>query len=349
MRIAVVSDAWHPQINGVIRVLESLIVELSRQGHGVDLITPADFRTMPCPTYPEIRLSLFPAAKVAAMLERSRPDAVHIATEGPLGWAAQQHCRCRGWRFTTAYHSKFPEYVAMRTGLPLSWLYAAARRFHARAERVLVPSPSVFRELTERGFDNAVAWNHGVDMAAFRPRGRGFLDLPRPIHMYVGRVAVEKNLPAFLELDLPGSKVVVGGGPARAGLMRRFADARFFIARGDDELSRYFSAADVFVFPSRTDTFGLVMLEALACGVPVAAFPVAGPLDVIGRSGAGVLDEDLSAAIARARLIPAELCRAHAAKFSWTAVAEQFLNELAPIRHDTEAGDRKARRISWRR
>lgn len=343
MRIAVVTDAWHPQINGVIRVLESLIAELSGQGHAVALITPAGFRTMPCPTYREIRLSLLPYRKVAARLDELQPDAVHVATEGPLGWAARKHCRRRGWPFTSAYHSKFPEYVALRTGLPLSWLYAGARRFHARSERVLVPSPSVFRELSERGFLNAVAWNHGVDMAAFRPRGRGYLDLPRPIHMYVGRLAVEKNLPAFLDLDLPGSKVVVGTGPARADLIRRFPGAHFFTANGDDELSRYYSAADVFVFPSRTDTFGLVMLEALACGVPVAAYPVPGPLDVIGRSGAGALDENLSAAVARVRLIPEALCREHATRFSWTAVAEQFLDCLAPIRHGAAAGDQSSR------
>ena len=344
MRIAVVTDAWHPQINGVIRVLESLIAELDTQGHVTELITPAAFRTMPCPTYPEIRLSLLPYRRVAETLDRFCPDAVHIATEGPLGWAAQRHCRHRGWPYTTAYHSKFPEYVALRTKLPLDWLYAGARRFHAGAARVLVPSPSVYRELKQRGFANAVAWNHGVDLKTFRPCGKAFLDLPRPLHMYVGRVAVEKNLPAFLELELPGSTVVVGDGPARAQLMRRYPRAHFFVAHGDEELVRYFSAADVFVFPSRTDTFGLVMLEALACGVPVAAFPVPGPLDVIGQSGAGVLDENLAAAAARAQLIPPELCREHAARFSWAAVSTQFLDCLAPIPARGPAGDRRTSR-----
>lgn len=346
MHIVLVTDAWHPQINGVIRVLESLTSELVDLGHTVDTITPAEFRTMPCPTYPEIRLSLMPYRKVAGTLDRLSPDALHIATEGPLGWAAQRHCKRRGWPFTTAYHSKFPEYVAMRTGVPLGWLYAAARRFHAGAERMLVPSPSVYRELTQRGFNHAVAWNHGVDLKSFRPRGSDLLDLPRPIHMYVGRLAVEKNLPAFLDLDLPGSKVVIGKGPARDGLIKAYPQAHFFIAHGDDELSRYYSAADVFVFPSRTDTFGLVMLEALACGVPVAAFPVTGPLDVIGESGAGVLDENLAAAAARARLIPAHICRERAKAFSWRAVTEQFLDCLAPIGNEPP---RRAGTVSWRR
>lgn len=332
MRIALVTDAWHPQINGVVRVVDSVTGRLRAMGHEVLVVSPGGFRTVPCPTYPEIPLSLLPRRRLTELLYDFRPDAVHIATEGPIGWAARRLCRQRGWPFTTAYHSKLPEYVNLRTMLPLSWLYGAIRSFHAPAARTLVPAPSVYRELCLRGFGNLVTWSHGVDLSVFRPVGKGRLDLPRPIHMYVGRLAVEKNLPAFLGLPLPGSKVVVGAGPARAELMRRYRDAHFFTAHGDAELAAYFSAADVFVFPSLTDTFGLVMLEALACGVPVAAFPVAGPLDVIGDSGAGVLDHDLGRAAETARNLPPDLCRQRAQAFSWEEVTRTFLSWLAPIR-----------------
>ena len=292
---------------------------------------PSGFSTLPCPSYPEIPLSLFPKTRLAAMLEEFKPDAVHLATEGPLGWAGRGWCLARGLPFTTAYHTKFPEYVRARTGVPLSWPYALMRRFHGAAAANLCPSPSVFRELRAQGFTGAVEWSHGVDTETFRPRGKDFLDLPRPIFMYVGRVAVEKNLPAFLSLDLPGTKVVVGDGPARAGLIRRFPEAHFQIVNGDDELSRAFSAADAFVFPSLTDTFGLVMLEALASGVPVAAFPVPGPLDVVGNAPVGVLDHDLAAAAVKALGISPQLCRDHAQRFSWQTVAREFLGHLRPF------------------
>jgi len=338
MRIALVTDAWTPQRNGVVRVLATLAGALGDLGHLVRVIEPSSFTTLPCPSYPEIPLSLLPRRRVARMLDTFAPDAVHIATEGPLGWAARAWCLRHHLPFTTAYHTKFPEYIRARTGVPLSWPYALMRRFHGPAAAVLCPSPSVHRELRQKGFGNAVPWSHGVDTDTFRPGSKDFLDLPRPIFMYVGRVALEKNLPAFLGLDLPGSKVVVGDGPARAGLMKRFPDAHFHIVHGDQELGRAYRAADVFVFPSRTDTFGLVMLEALASGVPVAAFPVTGPLDVVGGAPIGVLDEDLRAAALRAQAIPPEECRRHACRFSWTRVTAEFLSHLRPFIRRAQAG-----------
>lgn len=336
MRITIVTDAWMPQPNGVVRVLGSLNHRLARRGHEVGVIGPDLFRTFPCPTYPEIPLALVTAGAIGRRIAEFSPDAVHVATEGPLGIAARAWLRRRQLPFTTAYHTKFPEYVHARTRLPLALLYGLIRRFHAPSRAVLVPSSSVHRELEARGFGNLRLWCHGVDTEVFRPDARNLLDLPRPIHMYVGRVTVEKNLPAFLDLPLPGSKVVVGSGPAREALIRRYPDARFFIADGDEQLRRYYSAADVFVFPSRTDTFGLVMLEALACGVPVAAFPVTGPLDVLGLAGpgetsAGVLDEDLARAAHRALSKERAACVVHAARFSWETVADRFLAALAPL------------------
>jgi glycosyltransferase involved in cell wall biosynthesis len=329
MRIAIVTDAWHPQPNGVVRVLSTLVRELAAT-HEVGVLAPDRFRTIPCPTYPEIPLALLPRRGTAAWLQDFRPDAVHIATEGPLGWAARACCLTQGRPFTTAYHTKFPQYLSTRTKLPLAVPVALIRRFHAPSSGVLVPTPTVLAELDAWRFANLRLWSHGVDTAVFRPRGKAAFDhLPRPVFLYVGRVTVDKNLPAFLDLDLPGSKVVVGSGPSRQALISRYPEAHFIIAHGDEQLAGYFSAADAFVFPSRTDTFGLVMLEALASGVPVAAFPVAGPLDVLGGSDAGVLSEDLRAAALAALDIHPDRCQAHAARFSWAAVAEQFLSNLA--------------------
>jgi glycosyltransferase involved in cell wall biosynthesis len=333
MHIAIVTDAWHPQRNGVVRVLDSVIAQTRAQGHRVDVISPDLFINTPCPTYPEIRLAVLPARKVTRLLDEWRPDAIHIATEGPLGRAARAFCLERGFPFTTAYHTKFPQYIHARVPLPLPWLYASMRRFHAPSSAVMAPSATLAAELRQWGFANVKVWSHGVDTDSFRPQPKDYLSdrVKRPIHMYVGRVTVEKNLPAFLDLDLPGSKVVVGEGPSRAKLREKYRDAHFFVANGDAELAKYYSAADVFVFPSLTDTFGLVMLEALACGLPVAAFPVPGPLDAIGDSGAGVLDRDLVQAVERARAISPAHCRAYAERFSWDAVTRQFLDWLAPI------------------
>ena len=335
-KIAVVTDAWYPQINGVVRVLDSIRRDLIDRGVTMKMITPQSFRTIPCPGYPEIPLSILPGRKMVRVLDRMKPEAVHVATEGPLGLAARRWCRRRGFPFTSAYHTKFPEYIHARTRLPLSWLYGGMRWFHKHSSAVLAPSPSVYRELVSHEFINAKEWTHGVDGEIFQHRGKEFLNLPRPIHLFVGRVAIEKNLPGFLELDLPGSKVVVGDGPLRAELMGTYPDVHFLKANSDAELAQYFSAADVFVFPSRTDTFGLTMLEALSCGVPVAAFPVTGPLDVLGLAQAGetafgCLNEDLAEAVRRALTKSSDACRSHASTFSWGRVADQFLNVLAPI------------------
>jgi glycosyltransferase involved in cell wall biosynthesis len=338
LRIAIATDAWYPQPNGVVRVVGSVVERLKRRGHEILVISPDLFRTIPCPTYAEIPLAVMPGRRTARLLRDFWPDAIHIPTEGPIGRAARADCLRRGLPFTTAFHTKFPEYVSMRTGIPESWLYRAMRRFHAPSSGILVPAPAVQRELAARGFENLRLWSHGVDTEIFKPGPKNFFDhlgLTRPIFAYVGRVTIDKNLPAFLDLDLPGSKLVVGSGPARQHLMRRYSKAHFHKAADDTELAACFNAADAFVFPSRTDTFGLVMLEALACGVPVAAFPVAGPLDVIGDAAAGRLNRDLRAAAIAALEIPPEICRAHALRFSWERVTDQFLSFLAP----TDAGN----------
>lgn len=307
------------------------------------LVTPDRFRSVPCPTYPEIRLAVLPGRRLARLIEAAQPCAIHIATEGPLGWAARRHCLARGLPFTTAYHTKFPEYVEARFRVPLPLSYAVMRRFHGKSARVMVATKGIEDELARRGFANIGRWSRGVDTELFRPRpeargpGGPFADLPRPIFLYVGRVAVEKNIEAFLALDLPGSKAVVGDGPMLAELKRRHPEVRFCGARFGEELAVHYAAADVFAFPSRTDTFGLVILEALASGLPVAAYPVPGPLDVIGTAPAGVLSEDLGAACRAALSIAPEAARAHALTFSWTACTRQFLDNLRPFAHDRRA------------
>lgn len=332
MRILIVSDAWHPQINGVVRTLSTVKVELERQGHSVEVVGPDRFRTLPMPTYPEIRLALGVGRRLRHLIDAFDPDAIHISTEGPLGFAARRYCMRRGIPFTTAYHTRFPEYIRDRFPVPLSLTYAVVRRFHHRAAAVMVATPSIEADLRARGFSNIKRWSRGVDTELFRPRAERALDLPRPILLSVGRVAVEKNLEAFLTLDVPGTKVVVGDGPQLADYRQRFPEARFLGALQGEDLARIYASADVFVFPSRTDTFGLVLLEALASGVPVAAYPVPGPLDVIGDSGCGCLDEDLGRAVEGALKIPHERCRAHALGYSWQASANQFLDNLRPFR-----------------
>lgn len=336
MRIVVVTDAAPPQVNGVVITYRSLAAEMTRAGHDLRFITPASFHTVPCPTYPEIRLALFPGGGVRRALDSLAPDAIHIATEGPLGIAARRYCVRRDLPFTTSYHTRFPEYVRSRVPVPRAFTYAWLRRFHARAARVMVPTPSIQSELEDRHFCNTVIWPRGVDTAAFHPQGpaaplRADAAAPGPHFAYVGRVAVEKNLRAFLDLDLPGTRWVIGGGPQLDELRRAYPDVRFTGAVDHDRLPEFYRALDVFVFPSRTDTFGLVLLEALACGVPVAAFPVAGPLDVIGDSGSGVLDRDLRRAALGALEIPRAAARTHALGFSWERVARTFLGHLAPI------------------
>ena len=341
MRIAIVTDAWAPQVNGVVRTLGATRRELERMGHDVEMITPDRFATLPCPTYPEIRLSLASPSAVGRMIEDSRCEALHIATEGPLGWAARRYALRRGLVFTTAYHTRFPEYLRPRFGVPLGWTYAWLRRFHAPSSTVMAPTPSIVADLRMRGFANAALWTRGVDLDLFGTDPGGADDVPppeaaglrRPVFLYVGRVAVEKNIEAFLDIDLPGSKWIVGDGPQRDALQRRHGGPhiRWAGAQPPDALARYYRAADVFVFPSRTDTFGLVMLEALACGVPVAAFDVPGPRDVVGGSGAGAIGPDLRAACLQALAIPRARARAHAERFGWAEAARQFAGHLRPI------------------
>jgi glycosyltransferase involved in cell wall biosynthesis len=332
VKIALVSDAWTPQVNGVVRTLTELMHELTRRQYTVTRITPDLFRTLPCPTYPEIRLALRPCGRVAELIETARPDAIHITTEGPLGFAARRYCLRHGYGFTTAFHTRFPEYVAARFSVPPAWSYAVMRRFHAPSKGVMVATDTVRRELAARGFDNLRRWSRGVDAELYDPALRDdFLGLPRPIFLSVGRVAIEKNFSAFLALDLPGSKVVIGDGPMLEDLKRRHPEAHFLGKREGRELAQLYASADVFVFPSRTDTFGLVLLEALASGLPVAAYPVPGPLDVIGTSGAGVLDEDLRRAALAALEIPREHCREHALRYTWSASTDQFVANLWPL------------------
>jgi glycosyltransferase involved in cell wall biosynthesis len=330
-RILIVSDAWQPTVNGVVRTLESLTAELRALGHAVLVIGPDRFFSLPLPSYPEVRLAVQPGRRLRAMIEAFAPTAIHIATEGPLGLAARRHCLGRRLPFTTAFHTRFPEYLACRLPIPPAWSYAALRRFHAPAAAVMVATPRLERALLSRGFARLRQWTRGVDTDLFRPRDKGFLAGPRPIALYVGRVAVEKNLEAFLGLDLPGCKYVVGDGPQLRALRRRHPEVRFVGYQQGEALARCYAAADVFVFPSRTDTFGLVLLEALACGVPVAAYDVPGPLDVIGEAAVGCLDADLGrAAMACLGIAPAE-CRRYAQGFSWQRCAEQFLDNLRPF------------------
>ena len=330
MRIAIVSDAWFPQVNGVVRTLDTVRQKLVAAGHVVMVIGPDRFHTLPCPTYPEIRLALLPGRVVGALLDEFTPDSVHIATEGPLGMAARRHCLARRWHFTTSFHTKFAEYLHARTRFPVTWTYAWLRRFHAAAVRIMVATPSLESELAEHGFDRLARWTRGVDTELFKPQAPA-LDLPRPVFLYVGRVAVEKNIGAFLDLPLDGTKLVVGDGPQLAQLKRRYPAVHFAGNQAGEALARHYAAADVFVFPSRTDTFGLVLLEALASGLPVAAYPVTGPRDVIDGAPVGCLDEDLASAARRALALSRQACRDYALSFSWDVSARQFLGNLAPV------------------
>jgi glycosyltransferase involved in cell wall biosynthesis len=304
---------------------------MERLGHQVSVISPTQFRTAPCPTYPEIRLALWRARNLNRKLDALKSDAIHIATEGPLGRAARAWCLERHLPFTTAYHTRFPEYVAARFAVPLGWTYSIVRRFHAPAVRMMVATRTIENKLTQRGFANIGRWTRGVDLELFRPDQRAELDLPRPVHLYVGRVAVEKNIGAFLALRLPGSKVVIGDAPQLTALKTRYPDVHFLGAKYGPDLARHVAAADVFVFPSLTNTFGLVLLEAMACGLPVAAFPVAGPKDVVRDGEVGALDWDLAKAVERALALPRAACRRYAQNFSWESATRQFLANLAPM------------------
>jgi len=332
MRIAIITDAWDPQINGVVTTLCKTGESLTAMGHEVLLVTPQGFRTVSCPTYPSIQLAINPSGKVRRMLSDFMPHAVHIATEGPLGWAARNYCKTEGLAFTTSYHTQFPQYIRLRVPLPISVSYAVLRYFHGAAVRTMVPTASQRRELKRWRFDNVVIWPRGVGTGLFRPADKSFLQAPRPISMYVGRVAVEKNIEAFLDLDLPGTKYVVGDGPDLDKLRRKYPEVYFTGAKRGAELAAHMAAADVFVFPSRTDTFGIVMLEAMACGVPVAAFPVTGPVDVVRNGETGVLNEDLGTAVHSALQLNSWVCREYALRCSWQAATESFAANLVDNR-----------------
>lgn len=337
LRIVIVSDAAPPQVNGVVRTLQQLIQNLTSLGHEVTFITPDQFTTVPMPSYPEIRLALFPGRKVARMIKTANPHAIHIATEGPLGMAARSFCIRKGIPFSTSFHTRFAEYLNARTGIPLSWGYAFLRRFHAKSTAVMVATPSLQDELRRRGFGEPVIWSRGVDTGLYHPRPdladahpRG---LARPVWLNVGRVAVEKNIDAFLELDLPGTKMVVGDGPRLEHLKKKFPDTHFAGPLFGEELAEAYAAADVFVFPSKTDTFGLVLIEAMAAGTPIAGYPVQGPGDVLAFTAdgmkAGALDDDLKTACMAALQLDRDDARAYALNFAWDACARQFITNLA--------------------
>lgn len=331
MRIQIVSDAWYPQVNGVVRTLDTVRQQIESFGHSVSVIGPDRFRTVPCPTYPEIRLAILPYRRLSRMISTFAPEAIHIATEGPLGLAARRYSLRHNLPFTTAYHTRFPEYVRARLYFPVAWTYAILRRFHRPSRGIMVATKSIRRELEAQRFTNVRDWSRGVDLAQFDPAWRRDPPMPRPVFLFTGRVAVEKNIAAFLELDLPGSKVVVGDGPQLASLKSRFPDAHFLGEKHGAALAEAFASADVFVFPSRTDTFGLVMLEAMASGLPVAAYPVPGPVDVVATPQVGVLDEDLRAAALKALDLDPRDCRAYAEHFSWENTARQFVANLVPF------------------
>jgi glycosyltransferase involved in cell wall biosynthesis len=332
MKILIATDAWLPQTNGVVNTLRHTSEALRRSGHDVSLLTPQLFRTVACPSYPEIRLSLLPGAAVSEHIEQFDPDAIHIATEGPIGFAARRHCTTRAMHFTTSYHTQFPEYLRSRLPVPLSFSYAALRRFHGSAKHCMVSTPTMQSKLEQRGFSNIVRWQRGVDTDLFKPRDKQFLDLPRPIAVYVGRVSVEKNLDAFMAMPWTGSKLVVGDGPDRQRLQAAHPQVAFAGYRFGEDLAMHLAAADIMVFPSLTDTFGLVNLEAMACGVPVAAFPVAGPIDVVDDGVTGALDWDLGTAAKRALQIDPDACRARALRSDWNASTRQFESNLVDCR-----------------
>jgi glycosyltransferase involved in cell wall biosynthesis len=333
-RILIVSDAWTPQVNGVVRTLRTVTEEMRAMGLIVEIVGPDRFKTVPMPSYPEIRLAILPGKHLAKIIDDFKPDALHIATEGPLGMAARSYAKRRNVAFTTAFHTRFAEYLKARTGIPEFLTYAWLRRFHGAGAAVMVATQSLREELTARGFKHVRPWSRGVDLDAFQPEPKEAWEFTRPIFAYVGRVAVEKNLKAFLELDLPGSKLVVGDGPQRKALEKDFPNAHFTGARFGTELAAAYAGADVFVFPSKTDTFGLVVLEALASGIPVAAYPVTGPKDILGESPVpvGALNDDLRKACLDALKIDRSACRPFAETYSWRACAERFMDNLVPVR-----------------
>ena len=338
MRILVATDAWHPQVNGVVRTLTNMAEAARAFGVEISFLTPQSFRTFAMPSYPDLRLALPYQAKIARLIAEARPDSIHIATEGPIGLLVRRYCRKNQLPFTTSFHTRFPEYISARLPIPEAWIWTALRAFHGPSQAVMAATPALAGELRARGFRNVVLWPRGVDASQFHPRAAD-LGLPRPVFLCVGRVAVEKNLEAFLDLDLPGTKVIVGDGPARAALTRKYPQAVFLGARQGEELAEAYAAADVFVFPSKTDTFGLVLLEALASGLPVAAFPVTGPRDVIGNEPVGALNDDLRIACLTAVTISPQACLAFAARHTWEASARAFVENITNVRADDPKSD----------
>jgi glycosyltransferase involved in cell wall biosynthesis len=341
MRILVATDAWHPQVNGVVRTLIMMAEAAKAFGVDVSFLTPQSFKTFAMPSYRDLRVALPYPAKIAQLIAEARPDSIHIATEGPIGLLVRRHCRQQGLPFTTSFHTRFPEYISARLPIPESWIWTALRAFHGPSQAVMAATPALAGELRVRGFRNVVLWPRGVDATHFHPRPVD-LGLPRPVFLCVGRVAVEKNLEAFLDLDLPGTKVIVGDGPARAALAQMYPQAVFLGARQGEALAEAYAAADVFVFPSKTDTFGLVLLEALASGLPVAAFPVTGPRDVIGFAPVGALNVDLRAACLSALTISPQACLEFAARHTWDASARAFVENITDIRNVDPEIDRIA-------
>jgi glycosyltransferase involved in cell wall biosynthesis len=331
MRVLIATDAWPPQVNGVVRTLTSLQRSARGLGVNIDFLSPDGFATVPVPTYPGLRLAVPSRRRIAQMIEDARPDAIHLATEGPIGHSVRAYCVRRGRPFTTSYTTRFPEYISARAPIPESWIYAALRRFHGAGAVTMVATPSLMSELRQRGFSNLGMWTRGVDTEKFRPDRAIDPGFPRPIFVCLGRVAVEKNIDAFLSLDLPGTKVVIGKGPMEGELKRRFPEAKFLGQLENGTLAAHLAAADVFVFPSRTDTFGVVQLEALASGVPIAAFPVTGPKDVIADNPIGVLNEDLRAACLGALQISRDACREFALRHSWENSASQFIAHVRKV------------------
>lgn len=327
-KIAIVTDAWHPQINGVVTTLSQTVRALCALGHKVSIITPLEFNSVPCPSYPEITLALTTTRTVEKKLLSFEPDCVHIATEGPLGWAARRVCIKRNFPFSSSYHTKFPEYVRMRWPISLNLLYAVVRRFHSAAARTMVATKTLRDELDMRGFTNLVQWSRGVNTELFKPIVKIEGNAINPIFIYMGRVAVEKNIEAFLDLELPGSKCVVGDGPALRMLKSRYPEVHFTGYKKGKELAGLLAHADVFVFPSKSDTFGVVLLEAMASGLPVAAFPVTGPLETVVNGVNGYLDHDLQKAALKALEVSPEKCRKFALEQTWESCTRQFLENL---------------------
>jgi glycosyltransferase involved in cell wall biosynthesis len=340
MKICIVTDAWIPQINGVVKSLQNTIQELKKAGHEVLVIEPTGFANIPCPSYSEIRLSLFSYKKLSKLLVDFKPDALHVATEGPLGVSARRFALKHNINFTTAYHTKFPEYIEARTGIPAGWLYPIVRWFHKPSKAVMVSTDSVIQQLSEKGFRNLAKWSRGVDLTLFKEKSHlrySETDSVKPIFLYVGRISVEKNIEDFLKLPLPGEKWLVGTGPALAELASKYSDAVFFGSKTHAQLAEIYQQASVFVFPSKTDTFGLVLLEALASGLPVAAFPVAGPIDVLQGCEAAALRHDLQEACLTALELNPRYAREHAEKFTWQQTTLQFIANLYPNINTDEA------------